>query len=127
LTLDNLIDTTTGTVKGRSQFDNKSGALFPNQFVNTRLLVNTLHGVTLLPSSAIQQNGQASFVYLIQNNVAHTRSVKPGVTDGGVTQIDGINPGDVVANSSFDKLQDNSKVAVSNTPVSPGTGGSKAQ
>jgi multidrug efflux system membrane fusion protein len=127
LTLDNLIDTTTGTVKGRSQFDNKTGALFPNQFVNTRLLVNTLQGVTLLPSSAIQQNGQASFVYVIQNNIAHTRSVKPGVTDGGMTQIDGINPGDVVANSSFDKVQDNSTVAVSNTPVSPGASGSKAQ
>jgi multidrug efflux system membrane fusion protein len=127
LTLDNQIDTTTGTVKGRSQFDNKTDALFPNQFVNTRLLVNTLHGVTLLPSSAIQQNGQASFVYVIQNNIAHTRSVKPGVTDGGMTQIDGINPGDVVANSSFDKVQDNSTVAVSNTPVSPGASGSKAQ
>jgi multidrug efflux system membrane fusion protein len=127
LTLDNLIDTTTGTVKGRSQFDNKTGALFPNQFVNTRLLVNTLQGVTLLPSSAIQQNGQASFVYVIQNNIAHTRSVKPGVTDGGTTQVDGINPGDAVANSSFDKLQDNSAVVVSNTPVSPGTSGSKAQ
>ena len=75
--------------------------------MNTRLLVNTLQGVTLIPASAIQQNGQASFVYVIQNNVAHMRSVKPGVTDGGMTQVDGINPGDVVANSSFDKLQDN--------------------
>jgi membrane fusion protein, multidrug efflux system len=61
----------------------QNDALFPNQFVNTRLLVNTLQGVTLIPSSAIQQNGQASFVYVIQNNVAHMRSVKPGVTDGG--------------------------------------------
>ena len=107
LTLDNQIDTTTGTVKGRALFDNKNDALFPNQFVNTRLLVNTLQGVTLIPASAIQQNGQASFVYVIQNNIAHMRSIKPGVTDGGVTQVDGINPGDVVANSSFDKLQDN--------------------
>jgi multidrug efflux system membrane fusion protein len=64
---------------------------------------------------------------VIQNNIAHTRSVKPGVTDGGTTQVDGINPGDAVANSSFDKLQDNSAVVVSNTPVSPGTSGSKAQ
>jgi multidrug efflux system membrane fusion protein len=79
--------------------------------VNIRLLVNTLQGVTLIPASAIQQNGSASFVYVIQNNIAHTRSVKPGVTDGGVTQVDGINPGDVVANSSFDKLQDNVAVA----------------
>ena len=88
LTLDNQIDTTTGTVKGRALFDNKNDALFPNQFVNTRLLVNTLQGVTLIPASAIQQNGQASFVYVIQNNFAHMRSIKPGVTDGGVTQVD---------------------------------------
>jgi multidrug efflux system membrane fusion protein len=114
LTLDNQIDTTTGTVKGRSLFDNKSDALFPNQFVNTRLLVNTLQGVTLIPSSAIQQNGQASFVYVIQNNIAHMRSVKPGVTDGGMTQVDGLNPGDVVANSGFDKLQDNVAVVIPN-------------
>jgi len=114
LTIDNQIDTTTGTVKGRSVFTNKDDALFPNQFVNTRLLVNTLQGVTLVPSSAIQQNGQASFVYVIQNNVAHMRSVKPGVTDAGLTQVDSINPGDVVANSSFDKLQDNTTVVVSN-------------
>jgi multidrug efflux system membrane fusion protein len=117
LTLDNQIDTTTGTVKGRSLFNNKNDALFPNQFVNTRLLVNTLQGVTLIPSSAIQQNGQASFVYVIQNDFAHMRSIKPGVTNGGVTQVDGINPGDIVANSSFDKLQDNVKVVVSNTPA----------
>ena len=114
LTLDNQIDTTTGTVKGRAQFDNKNDALFPNQFVNTRLLVNTLQGVTLIPASAIQQNGQASFVYVIQNNIAHMRSIKPGVTNGGITQVDGINVGDVVANSSFDKLQDNIAVVVSN-------------
>jgi membrane fusion protein, multidrug efflux system len=131
LTLDNVIDTTTGTVKGRAQFDNKNDALFPNQFVNTRLLVNTLQGVTLIPASAIQQNGQASFVYVIQDDVAHMRSIKPGVTDGGLTQVDGINPGDVVANSSFDKLQDNTAVAVSNKPSAKpapgGTNGSSPQ
>jgi multidrug efflux system membrane fusion protein len=112
--LDNQIDTTTGTVKGRATFDNKDDALFPNQFVNTRLLVNTLHGVTIVPASAIQQNGRASFVYLIQGNVAHVRTVKAGVTDGTVTQVEGVNPGDTVANSSFEKLQDNSPVNVSN-------------
>jgi len=127
LTLDNQIDTTTGTVKGRALFDNKNDALFPNQFVNTRLLVNTLQGVTLIPSSAIQQNGQASFVYLIQNNFAHMRSVTPGVTNGGVTQVEGINPGDVVANSSFDKLQDKAAVVISNKPVTASTSGSNAQ
>lgn len=126
LTLDNQIDTTTGTVKGRSLFPNKNDELFPNQFVNVRLLVNTLQGVTTIPASAIQQNGQASFVYVIQNNIAHMRSIKPGVTDAGATQVDGINPGDIVANSSFDKLQDNAKVVVSNKPVSASTSGSTA-
>ena len=110
LTLDNQIDTTTGTVKGRAVRSNDDFALFPNQFVNTRLLVNTLQGVTLIPSATIQQNGQTSFVYVIQDNFAHLRTIKPGVTDDGLTQVEGINPGDVVANSSFDKLQDNSKV-----------------
>jgi membrane fusion protein, multidrug efflux system len=124
LTLDNQIDTTTGTVKGRALFDNKNDPLFPNQFVNTRLLVNTLQGVTLIPASAIQQNGQASFVYVIQNGIAHMHSIKPGVTDAGVTQVDGINPGDVVANSSFDKLQDNIAVVVSNRPAPASTSGS---
>jgi multidrug efflux system membrane fusion protein len=120
LTLDNQIDTTTGTVKARSVFDNKNDALFPNQFVNTRLLVNTLQGVTLIPASAIQQNGQASFVYVIQSDIAHMRSIKPGVTDGGLTQVDGINSGDVVANSSFDKLQENTAVVVANkAPAKP--------
>jgi multidrug efflux system membrane fusion protein len=134
LTLDNQIDTTTGTVKGRSVFANKNDALFPNQFVNTRLLVNTLQGVTVIPASAIQQNGQASFVYVIQNNIAQMRSIKPGVTDGGMTQVDGINPGDVVANSSFDKLQNNTAVVISNpvpkkastTPAPAATTGSSA-
>ncbi len=126
LTLDNQIDTTTGTVKGRAIFDNKNDALFPNQFINTRLLVNTLQGVTLIPASAIQQNGQASFVYVIQNNIAHLRSIKLGVTEGGVTQVEGINPGDVVANSSFDKLQDNATVVISNNPIPATAIGSKA-
>jgi multidrug efflux system membrane fusion protein len=126
LTLDNQIDTTTGTVKGRALFANTNDALFPNQFVNTRLLVNMLEGVTLIPSSAIQQNGQASFVYLIQNNFAHMRSVTPGVTNGGVTQVEGINPGDVVANSSFDKLQDKAAVVISGKPVTASTSGSSA-
>ena len=134
LTLDNQIDTTTGTVKARAVFDNKSDALFPNQFVNTRLLVNTLQGVTLVPASAIQQNGQASFVYVIQNNIAHMRGIKPGVTDGGLTQVDGINAGDVVANSSFDKLQENAAVVVPNQvpnkgstkPAAAGANGSSA-
>ena len=120
LTLDNQIDTTTGTVKARASFENKDAALFPNQFVNIRLLVNTLHDATLIPGSAIQHNGQTAFVYVLQDNVAHMRTIKPGVTDGETTQVTGISPGEVLANSSFDKLQDNSKVVISPSPATPG-------
>ena len=124
LALDNQIDTTTGTVKVRAIFNNDDFALFPNQFVNTRLLVETLEGVTLIPSATIQQNGQTSFVYVIEDNVAHLQNIKAGVTDNGLTQVDGIKPGDVVANSSFDKLQDNAKITVAPTkppgPQKPG-------
>jgi len=120
LTLDNQIDTTTGTVKARASFENKDGALFPNQFVNVRLLVNTLHDATLIPSSAIQHNGQTAFVYVLQDNTAHMRTIKPGVTDGGITQVTGVSPGEVLANSSFDKLQDNSKVVIASNPSAPG-------
>jgi multidrug efflux system membrane fusion protein len=113
ISVDNQIDTTTGTVKLRAQYDNKDNGLFPNEFVNTRLLVTTLHGVTLLPTSTIQHNGQASFVYVIQNNKAQMKPVKPGTTDGLTTQVQGIAGGQVVANSSFDKLQNGSQVTIS--------------
>jgi membrane fusion protein, multidrug efflux system len=126
LTLDNQIDTTTGTVKARASFENKDSSLFPNQFVNVRLLVDTEHNATLIPASAIQHNGQAAFVYVVQDNTAHTKSIKQGVTDGGMTQVTGINPGDVLANSSFDKLQDNVKVVVSGKPAAATTAGSSA-
>jgi multidrug efflux system membrane fusion protein len=112
-TINNQIDTTTGTIKLRALFDNKNGALFPNQFVNTRLLVNTLDGVTLVPSGAVQHNGQVAFLYVIANGVASVRTIKTGVSDGGMTAVEGINPGEVVATSSFDKLQAGSKVVVS--------------
>jgi multidrug efflux system membrane fusion protein len=125
-TLDNLIDTTTGTVKARGAFENKDLLLFPNEFVNVRLLVDTLHGATLIPASAIQHNGQADFVYVLQDDTAHMRSIKSGVTDAGKTEVTGINPGDVLANSSFDKLQDNSKVVVAGKPASKNSAGSAA-
>lgn len=127
LTLDNQVDTTTGTVKLRAVFDNKNGALFPNQFVNARLLVKTLEGVTIIPSSTIQHNGQTTFVYLIQNDTAQIRNIKPGVTDGEMTVVEGINPGDVVADSSFEKLQNNSKIAVSKKPLPTSTSEGPAQ
>ena len=120
-TIDNQIDTTTGTVKLRALFDNKSGALFPNQFVNTRLLVNTLDGVTLVPTGAVQHNGQVSFVYVIANGTASVRNITTGVADGGMTAVEGINPGEVVATSSFEKLQAGIKVAITTeaAPANP--------
>jgi multidrug efflux system membrane fusion protein len=120
-TIDNQIDTTTGTVKLRALFDNKNGALFPNQFVNTRLLVNTLEGVTLVPTAAVQHNGQVAFLYVIANGMASVRNIKTGVTDGGLTQVQGINPGEIVATSSFEKLQRGSRVVVAKqaSPANP--------
>ena len=115
LTINNQIDPTTGTVKLRATFDNKNSALFPNQFVNTGLLVNTLTGVTLIPTGAVQHNGQAAFVYVIDptKKVANVRNIKTGVTDNGLVAVQGINPGDQVATSSFDKLQDKGQIMVS--------------
>jgi len=117
LTLDNQIDTTTGTVKARASFENRDTALFPNEFVNARLLVNTLEGATIVPTSAIQHDGTTAFVYVIQDNTAHQRTVKPGVTEGNNTEVTGVAVGEVVANSSFDKLQDKARVAISKQPL----------
>ena len=111
-TIDNQIDTTTGTVKLRALFDNKNGALFPNQFVNTRLLVNTLEGVTLVPTDAVQHNGQDAFLYVIANGIASVRNITTGATEGGMTAVEGINPGEVVATSSFEKLQNGSRIVI---------------
>jgi multidrug efflux system membrane fusion protein len=110
--IDNQIDTTTGTVKLRAIFDNLDDALFPNQFVNTKLLVKTLRGVTLIPTNAIQHNGSTAFVYVIRGGVAHMQIVKTGATDAGNTAVEGIRPGTLVATSSFEKLQDNVPVVI---------------
>ena len=116
---DNQIDTTTGTLKLRALFDNKDNSLFPNQFVNAHLLLNTLENVILIPSSAIQHNGDTSYVFLIQNNVAHIHNIKPGVSQGSMTEVQGLNPGDVVADSSFEKLQDGAKVTITKQVILP--------
>uniref|UniRef100_Q01R55 Efflux transporter, RND family, MFP subunit n=1 Tax=Solibacter usitatus (strain Ellin6076) TaxID=234267 RepID=Q01R55_SOLUE len=121
--LDNQVDTTTGTVKLRATFENGDDALFPNQFVNTRLLVTTLKGVTLVPGNVIQHNGQVTFVYVISDGVAHMQTVKVGTNEGGMTQVEGIAPGTVVAASSFERLQDNVPVTVVRTPMPGATGG----
>lgn len=111
--IDNQIDTTTGTLKLRAEFANKDGVLFPNQFVNTRMQVDTLANQVLVPSSAVQHNGNTDFVFVIQNNKAVQRTVKSGMSDKGETAVQGINEGDVVANSSFEKLQNGSTITIS--------------
>jgi len=116
-TIDNQIDTTTGTVKLRATFANKDEILYPNQFVNASLLVNTLENQTIVPSSAIQHNGNQDFVYLISNGKAVMREVKTGNSDGGDTAVQGIQPGDVVADSSFDKLQNGSQITISKIKI----------
>jgi len=182
LTVDNQIDTTTGTVKLRAEFRNENSGLFPNEFVNTRLLVTTLENQIQVPSSAIQHNGDTAFVYLIEpgpgkptgaagsaqgNNTSSTTGngspkggtnqgggsgkgtasgagnqsgagqkggnsgggtqkaqfhvvmqvVKTGVTDQGWTAVQGIQSGVQVADSSFDKLQDQSDITISKIAI----------
>ena len=113
LTLDNVIDTTTGTLKLKAVFPNTDNALFPSQFVNARLLVDTLHNATLIPTPAIQRNAQGAYVYVVSSDQTATiRPIKPGVTDGASTAVEGLQPGDTVATNGFDKLQDGAKVTV---------------
>jgi multidrug efflux system membrane fusion protein len=126
LTLDNQIDTTTGTVKARASFTNNGNTLYPNEFVNAELLVKTVQNATLIPTAAIQHNGTAAFVYVLKDDVAHQTAIQTGVSNKGKTEVSGINPGDMVATSSFDKLQNNAKVAVSTKPVPASTSGSNA-
>jgi multidrug efflux system membrane fusion protein len=111
--LDNLIDQTTGTLKLRAMFNNQDRALFPNQFVNARLLQQEKTGVTLLPSAAIQRNTNNTYVYLIKPDSTVTiRNIKIGTTEGDQTEItSGLAAGDKVVMTGVDKLQEGSKVA----------------
>jgi multidrug efflux system membrane fusion protein len=111
-TLDNEIDQTTGTVRVRAMFDNKTASLFANQFVNARLLVETHTGVVLLSSAAIQRTSSTQFVYLVQpNSTVTVRNITLGVTEGNDTEItSGLNAGDVVVMTGADKLEEGTKV-----------------
>jgi len=113
LTFDNEIDTTTGTIKLKATFPNADNALFPNQFVNARLLVATQRGVILVPSVAIQRNAQESFVYVVKpDQTVAMQTVNVGTTDGNVTAVDGLKSGDVIAVDGFDKLQNGIKISM---------------
>jgi multidrug efflux system membrane fusion protein len=112
------IDTTTGTLRLRATFNNDDGVLFPNQFVNVRLLVDTHKGATLLPNSAIQRNDNGAFVYVAQpNQTVALKTITVGTTDGDVSQVQGLEPGAVVAADSFNRLADGAKVTV--RPAAP--------
>lgn len=111
-TIDNQIDTTTGTVRVRAMFDNTDGHLFPNQFVNTRVLVTTLRGTITVPSSAIQRDGEKAFVYALDRGRAHVVPVAAGASDGERTQVQGLAAGAQVANSSFEKLREGVQVRI---------------
>lgn len=111
-TIDNQIDQSTGTVRLRATFDNKTAALFPNQFVNARLLVETHRGVVLVASAAIQRTSNSQFVYLVQPDSTVTiRNVTVGVAEGDDSEItSGLHTGDVVVMSGADKLEEGAKV-----------------
>ena len=122
--LDNQVDTTTGTVKFRGEFPNKNLTLFPNQFVNARLLVKTLSGVTLVPSAAVQQNGTSAFVYIVNpDNKVSVQSVTVLANDDKNTAVQGLNPGVTVATSGFDRLEGGVAVAVRGAPGASGASG----
>jgi membrane fusion protein, multidrug efflux system len=112
--VDNLIDTTTGTVKLRATFANTDEKLFPNQFVNARLLVRTLDHTTTAPVAAIQHGSPGTFVFLIKpDNSIAVQKIQTGVTDGDRVQIvSGLKPGDEVVVDGADRLREGSKVRI---------------
>ena len=114
LTVDNQIDATTGTSKLKGVFDNRTFNLFPNQFVNIRLLVETKHNQVIVPSVAIQTGSQGKFVYVVkQDNTVDVRVVTTGISEGNDTSIDsGLAANDAVVVDGAEKLQPGSKVRV---------------
>jgi len=125
LTTDNQIDPSTGTLKLKASFPNTDNALFPNQFVNVKLLVDTKKNVILLPMAAIQHGNQGAFVYVVDtdSNTVSLKTVIVGTTalDGSNAEItSGISEGDVVVTDGVDKLQDGSKIIM----TQPGAAGS---
>jgi multidrug efflux system membrane fusion protein len=111
-TTDNEIDPTTGTLKLRASFDNQDGALFPNQFVNAKLLVEEKRGVILAPTAAIQRNNQSTYVYVVKpDSTVTVRTVTVGVTQGDDSEItSGLMPDEVIVMTGVDKLQEGTKV-----------------
>jgi multidrug efflux system membrane fusion protein len=122
LTVDNQIDPTTGTVKLKAQFTNDDLALFPSQFVNVRMLVDTKAGATVIPSAAVQRGTPGTFVYAVDpdTKAVSVRKVKLGPTQGETTSIeDGIKPGTLVVVDGADKLREGSVVEMVVRDTSP--------
>lgn len=114
LTVDNQIDPNTGTVKLKAEFPNKHNELFPNQFVNARLLLDTRRGATVVPASALQRSPKGTFVYLIkEDKTVSVRPVKVGPSEGDDLSIDeGLAVGDQVVVEGAERLHEGSKVEV---------------
>ncbi|WP_321967545.1 MdtA/MuxA family multidrug efflux RND transporter periplasmic adaptor subunit [Burkholderia cepacia] len=113
-TLDNQIDTSTGTVKLRANFDNKEGMLFPNQFVNTRLLVDVMRNATIVPTSAVLTGSIGQFVYVVKpDNTVTVRKVTVGPVDGERTSIvSGVSLGERVVTDGSDRLREGAKISI---------------
>jgi multidrug efflux system membrane fusion protein len=129
-TVDNQIDTTTGTVKLRAVFDNPDQTLFPNQFVNIQLLVDTLHDADLVPNAAIQRGAPGTFVYIVkpdQTVSAQPVALGPG-DNANVAVTKGLQPGELVVTDGADRLKDGAKVrlAEAGSPASAPNGGDAA-
>jgi membrane fusion protein, multidrug efflux system len=128
IALDSQIDTTTGTVKVRAQFDNSDNALFPNQFVNAQLLLNTLHSVITVPTAAIQRGAPGTYVYVVNgDSTVSVRPVKVGSTDGAMTEVNsGLSVGERVVIDGTDRLRDGAHVTVPGASGQP-PGGAAAR
>lgn len=114
MTLDNRIDTATGTVKAKAVFANDDGRLFPNQFVNARLRVKTLHQRPTVSTAAIQRNNDGFFVYTVTNSTVSMRPVRTGYQDGSISVVEeGLEPGETVVTDGVDRLRDKSAVRIS--------------
>ncbi|WP_250450957.1 MdtA/MuxA family multidrug efflux RND transporter periplasmic adaptor subunit [Caballeronia sp. ATUFL_M2_KS44] len=113
-TVDNQIDTTTGTVKLRGTFQNKEGMLFPNQFVNTKLLVDVIKNATIVPTSAVLNGSSGAFVYVVKpDNTVTVRNVKTGPVDGERTSIkSGLQVGERVVIDGSDRLKEGAKITI---------------
>ena len=125
ITVDNTVDTTTGTVKLRASFPNTDFALFPNQFVNARLLLKTITGATEVPVAAVQHGAPGTFVYVVKpDSTAGVQVITTGVTDGDNMEVTkGLKPGDTVVVDGTDRLKDGAKIRVSNAnPNAPSLG-----